>query len=78
MQSSQLDALMMASNILVERSATGARRVCPTPGRPNKDPRSHHQSATVWWSTRSSKQHWRVGEWRPTVNKIADNNREQA
>jgi len=36
---------------------------------------SCYQSATVWWSTRSSACRWRVGEWRPIVNMSADNNR---
>jgi len=30
---------MMASNISVKSSATGARQVSPTPARPNEDPR---------------------------------------
>jgi hypothetical protein len=33
-------------------------------------------SVTVWWSTQSSAQHWRVGEWRLTLNKSGDNNKE--
>jgi len=64
----------MENNVSVGRSTTDARRVSSTPGRPNKDPRSRDQSVTVWWSTQSSKRHWRVGEWRPIVNKSADNN----
>jgi hypothetical protein len=47
MQSSQVHALMMASNVLVERSATRARQVSLTPARPNKDPRCHAQPATI-------------------------------
>ena len=34
------------------------------------------QSATVWWSTRSSARQWRVKERRLTLNKSTDNNRE--
>ena len=32
------------------------------------------QSATVWWPTQSSTRHWRIGEWRLTLNKSTDNN----
>jgi len=34
------------------------------------------QSATVWWSKRSSARHWTVREWHLTGNKSADSNRE--
>jgi hypothetical protein len=32
------------------------------------------QSATVWWPAQSSTRHWRIGEWRLTLNKSTDNN----
>jgi len=47
MQSSQVHALMMASNVLVERSATGARRVSLTPAQPNKDTQYRAQPAAI-------------------------------
>ena len=34
------------------------------------------QSVTVWWSTQSSAWHWRVGEWRLTLNKSGDDKKE--
>jgi len=34
------------------------------------------QSAKVWWSTQSSAQLWRVGEWRLTWNESTGSNRE--
>ena len=34
------------------------------------------QSVTVWWSAQSSAWHWRVGEWRLTMNKSGDDKKE--
>ena len=47
MQSSQVHALMMASNVSVERSATGARQVSLTPAQPTKDERSRAQPTAI-------------------------------
>jgi hypothetical protein len=47
MQSSHIHVLMMASNVSVERSAIGARKVSPTLARPNKQSHCHAQPATI-------------------------------
>ena len=47
MQASQVHALMMASNVSVECSATGTKQIYQTPARPNKDPHYLTQPATV-------------------------------
>jgi len=46
MKSNQVHALMMASNVSGEHSATGARQVSLTPGR-HKDPHCHAQPFAI-------------------------------
>ena len=45
--SDRIQALMMASNVSVEQSATGTRQVSPIPTRTNEDPRCRAQPATI-------------------------------
>jgi hypothetical protein len=47
MQSSPVHPLMIASKVLAERSATGARQVSQTPAGPNKDLRCRAQPGAI-------------------------------